>query len=103
MYLDNPYIHMARKITFDMIKTQVSTLYKKEKRRKNVKSLPSEQFKNLVLGVFQYFRLEIAEGNIYEKWYKVLMTTFASRGGVKNAEKTRGKKKPKNEQTEFKL
>ncbi len=97
---------MKRNITFNMVKTQVSTLYKQEKRRQEWKSLTSDQFKKLVLGVFKHFNLTISEGNDYERWFKVIMTTFGSKGGVKNASQLKTQKNKKEiryEQTEFKL
>ena len=74
---------MSRPITYHMVQTNIETLYKREKRFRNGRSLKTGEFINLVKGVFKYFNLEITEGSQAEKWYRALMVNFGSKGGSK--------------------
>ena len=97
---------MKKHTTYDRIQREIRNRYKNLKRRKGFKSLSPDEFKAMVLKIFEDFRLEITEGSQEQKWYKALMTNFGSKGGAKNAQRIKSektKKEIKYDQTELKL
>ncbi len=98
------FTSMVKHHTFEKIEREVKHRYRNAKEDNGGKALNSEQFGFLVRKVFADWNIPITKGSQAEHWYTTLKTNFGSRGGAKNASKTK-KEKPEKKadaQTEFK-
>jgi len=84
--------------TYDSLKREIRNRYNNKKQKLKMTSLGKDGFIEIVKQVFADFRVE------NDKWYRSMITDFGSKGGAKNAENTRGKKKREKEtQAEFEM